>query len=114
MATFGDRVREEREARGWSLQRLADEVSKITREKCPRVSIEKVESRSSAHSKWARPIALALGVNYDWLTTGEGPKAIQGSIDRKMRMLPPADYADLYNQFDTLIDERLRRSAGSR
>jgi transcriptional regulator with XRE-family HTH domain len=109
MATLGDRVREEREARGWSLQRLASETSKIAQEKCPRVTIEKIESRGSGYSKWGRPIALALGVNPHWLATGEGPKTLGRSIDRKLQLLPPADYDELYNQFDTLIEERLIR-----
>jgi hypothetical protein len=77
------------------------------------VTIEKIEARSSKHSRWAHPIALALGVNPDWLVNGAGPKVLRRSLDRRMQLLPTTDYDELYHQFDTLIDERLRRRTGT-
>lgn len=109
MATFGDRVRDEREAKGWSYQELADRVSAVTREKCPRVTIEKMETRGATKSKWSSGLAEALGVEHDWLVYGKGPKRAASSIDRRLKMLPPDVSEMLHQQFDVLIDNELEK-----
>lgn len=109
MATLGDRVREEREAKGWSYQDLANRVSEVTREKCPRVAVEKIETRGTTKSKWSRGLAEALGVEHDWLVDGKGAKVAVPSIDRRLKMLPPDISEMLHQQFDVLIDNALEK-----
>lgn len=108
---MGDRVREEREARGWSLQELANRVSEVTREKCPRVAIEKIETRGTTKSKWSRGLAQALGVEHDWLLEGKGPKLVSHSIDRRLKMLPPDLSETLQQQFEAMIDIAIEQHA---
>lgn len=105
---FGDRVKTLRETKDWSLQELADRVSAIARQKCPRVTIEKIETRSAEKSKWSSAIAEAFGVEHDWLVYGKGPQHAAPSIDRRLRMLPPEVSEMLHQQFEVLIDNELK------
>jgi transcriptional regulator with XRE-family HTH domain len=105
MSTFGDRVRAERLAQGLSYQELADRVSKAAGIKCPRVTIEKIEDRSSKMSQWSISIAAALNVDHDWLLTGKGQKKILTSIDKRLRRLTPDASERLHRQINLLIDD---------
>lgn len=109
MTSMGDRVRAERTAKGWSYQDLAERVTKAAGVKCPRVTIEKIEDRSSTASKWSLSIAAALGVDHNWLLTGKGPKVTPPSIDKKLRLLPPDIAEQLQDQFETLIDHEVEK-----
>ncbi|RUV65200.1 MAG: helix-turn-helix transcriptional regulator [Mesorhizobium sp.] len=111
MANFGDRVREERTARNWSLQELADRVTKAAGIECPRVTIEKIESRSSKKSEWSSAIAAAFNVDHDWLLTGKGQKEIaKVSIDKQLRGFRPEVADRLKAQINALIDNEKQRS----
>lgn len=104
MATFGDRVREERQAKGWSYQELADRVSKAAGVKVPRVTIEKIEDRSSRMSKWSSAIAAALGVDHDWLVNEIGTKAGHELRLKRLKALPPDLSEDLGKTVDALLN----------
>jgi len=105
MSTFGDRVRAERTAQGLSYQELADRVTKATGITCPRVTIEKIEDRSSEMSKWSTGIAAALKVDHDWLLTGKGQKQLLASIDKRLKRLKPDAFERLHRQINVLIDD---------
>lgn len=109
MSTMGDRVRDERAAKGWSLHDLADRVTKAAGVTCPRVTIEKIEDRSSTSSKWSLAIATALGVDHDWLLTGKGQRIVPPSIDRRLKLLDPDISDGLREQFDALIDNAIEK-----
>jgi transcriptional regulator with XRE-family HTH domain len=113
MATMGDRVRAERTAKGWSYQDLAERVSKIAGEKCPRVSIEKIEDRSSTASKWSIHIATALGVDHRWLLTGKGPRTAPAAplygLDRLV-----AEFQEAYGEEADILREDLERAIDER
>ncbi|MER8602829.1 helix-turn-helix domain-containing protein [Mesorhizobium sp. M0644] len=110
MANFGDRVREERVARGWSLQDLADRVSKAAGINCPRVTIDKIETRSSKKSEWSSAIAAAFNVDHDWLLTGKGQKEIaKTSIDKRLRGFRSEVGERLRDQINALIDLEEKR-----
>lgn len=59
----------------------------------------------------ANKYAKAFKVSPGWLLTGEGaaPDGSSKSIDAKLRLLPPDEYEDLYNDFEAMIDRRLER-----
>lgn len=76
MKTAGDRIKEERIAKGWSQQRLADEISKIKNEKITRNAIALWESGSSKTQKPENMFAAAkaLGLNPQWVLDETGEK----------------------------------------
>lgn len=74
---FGDRVKEERESRGWTQDHLAQRAG------IKQQNIHAIESRSSKRSEFAPMIAEALGVELEWLMTGRGPKH-SGQIAERM------------------------------
>lgn len=112
MSVFGDRVREERLAKGWSRQELADRVSKAAGIACPAVTIEKIEERSSRKSQWSIPIATALNVDHDWLLTGAGQKQPLASIDKRLRRLKDAEAVErLHRQISLLIEDEEKSSS---
>lgn len=114
MTSMGDRIREERNAKGWSYQDLADRVTKAAGIECKRVNIEKLESRSSKSSSWSLPISKALGVDHEWLLTGKGAKIVPPSVDKKLRLLDPDDSERLRDYFETLIDHEIEKKRSSR
>lgn len=68
---FGQRVKQAREAKGWSQTELAEKAG---------VSRQAIFSVETGETKTMRPENLfraadALGVKARWLATGEGPKA---------------------------------------
>lgn len=92
-------------AQGLSYQELADRVSRATGVTCPRVTIEKIEDRSSEISKWSSGIAAALNVDHDWLLSGKGSKSVLASIDRRLKRLKPEVVERLHRQISVLIDD---------
>lgn len=72
-SSFGDRIKEAREAKGWNQSELADKVG---------VSRQAIFSIENGENKSMRPdnlfkVADALGVKARWLATGDGPKAAE-------------------------------------
>lgn len=70
-SNFGDRVKQAREAKGWSQSDLAEQAG---------VSRQAIFSVETGETKTMRPENLfraadALGVKARWLATGEGPKS---------------------------------------
>ena len=54
-------------------------------------------------------ISRTFRVSLEWLATGFGPPVEQPSLEAKMKMLPPDDYARRYEEFDMLLEMDLRR-----
>jgi transcriptional regulator with XRE-family HTH domain len=108
MATMGDRIESERKAKGWTQQRLADEVNRLGGHS-DQSRINGLEKRASRNSSQAIHIARALGVNLEWLLTGKGPKSGLSSIDAKLQLLPPDDYEDVADDIHAIIDRRLEK-----
>ncbi len=83
MNTPGQRIKAEREAKGWSQQRLADEIKRIKGEKISRAAIAQWEAGTSKSQKPENffPAAEALGLNPYWVLDGRMPKhAERGSL----------------------------------
>ena len=76
MKTPGDRIKEERVARQWSQQRLADEIGKIKKAKISRAAVAQWESGDSKTQKPANFFAAAeaLGLSAQWVLDGSGIK----------------------------------------
>lgn len=108
MGTMGERIEAERKTRGWSQQRLADEVKKLGGT-LSQSAVDKLEKRSSRKSAQALYIARALEVNHDWLISGKGPRTGLPSLDKKMQLLPQDDFDDLYDDFVKVIEGRLEK-----
>jgi hypothetical protein len=108
MTSMGERIRERRQQLGHSHDVLA-QLAKKHGGTISGPGIAHLETRMSNRSNSSRAIALALGVNHDWLLTGKGPKELLKSLDRKMQLLPQDDFDDLYDDFTTLIDRRLEK-----
>jgi transcriptional regulator with XRE-family HTH domain len=70
--TLGSRVRERREARGWSQAELARRVSELLRRRVTQVAIHHIESRGNVNPRFVVELASALGVPLEWLRTGRG------------------------------------------
>lgn len=72
--TLGERVRQERTARGWSQAALAARISAIARRKVTQVAIHHIESRGDVSPRFVVELARALDVSLDWLQKGRGQK----------------------------------------
>jgi transcriptional regulator with XRE-family HTH domain len=70
--TLGKRVREQRNARGWSQADLARRVSAILRRPVSQVAIHHIESRGNVNPRFVVELAQALGVSLSWLREGRG------------------------------------------
>jgi transcriptional regulator with XRE-family HTH domain len=107
-ASLGDRVRLVREERGLTYAQLSELVKKhggaMTKS-----ALVHLEERSSRSSRSSRALALALGVNHDWLLTGKGPKETVRSLDSKLQLLPQDDFDELYDDFNAVIERRLEK-----
>ena len=68
MTTFAERLRAEREAKGWSQADLANRLS------IAQSFIGALEASNQENSKYLPEIANQLGVDCYWLKTGKGPK----------------------------------------
>ncbi len=92
MATMAERAKGRREAIGWSLQELADELG------CGRQSVYRVEHGQSIPSHEIAAWAEALAVSPTWLlglTDEEQPDAEVVALMRKARKLDAARRAQL-------------------
>jgi phage repressor protein C with HTH and peptisase S24 domain len=67
MSGIGERIRKRREELGWSQPQLAKKIGGITYQ-----AIQAIEK--GGNTKHLNGIARALGVNPDWLETGEGSR----------------------------------------
>ena len=76
MTTPGMRIKKEREGRGWSQQRLADEIKHIRGEKISRAAVAKWELGTSKTQKPTNLFAAAkaMGLNPQWVLDGTGDK----------------------------------------
>lgn len=76
MNTPGQRIKNERENKGWSQQRLASEIAKIKGEPISRAAVAKWEGGSSKTQKPDNffAAAKALGLNPYWVLDGSGDK----------------------------------------
>lgn len=87
---------------------LAAKVRKLGGDITPS-GIVHLEGRDSRSTRASRELAMALGVNHDWLVSGTGPQDADRSIDRKLRLLPPEDFDDVYDDLSAIVDRRLER-----
>ena len=69
MKTLADRLREERDARGWSQPELARQA------RVAQSFIGALEAGNQKSSGWLPEIAHALGVDAYWLKTGRGQRS---------------------------------------
>jgi transcriptional regulator with XRE-family HTH domain len=106
--TMGGRIETERLARGWSQQRLCDEIKKVGGS-LSQSGLDRLEKRGSGMSKQSVYIARALEVNHDWLITGKGPKSGLPSIDARLQLLPAGDLEDLHDDIMNMIEHRLEK-----
>ena len=89
MENPGTRIKSEREALGWSQQKLADEISRIKKSKISRAAVAQWEAGSSKTQKPENlfPAAIALGVDVQWLMYGTGNKYMPPvSIESKAKI----------------------------
>jgi len=81
MATTGDRIRERREDRGWTQEKLADEAG------ISKGFLSDLENnKRNVSAEYALRIANALGVSLDYLIRGE---VTQRDVERSPVSIPP-------------------------
>jgi transcriptional regulator with XRE-family HTH domain len=117
MATVGERIKEVREARGWTQEKLADE-SKVSRG-----FLSEVEKHGKNISlDLLLRIANALGASVGYLATGEGDQP----GERKPVVIPPElsqaaeemhltypQAIDLLEAYNSVVARRSDRSKGT-
>lgn len=117
MPTVGDRIKQVREARGWTQEKLADEA------KVSRGFLSEVEKHGKNISlDVLRRIATALGASVGYLATGEGE--LPG--ERKPVVIPPElsqvaeelhltypETLDLLEAYNSVVARRSNRSKGT-
>lgn len=81
MSALSDRLRAERERKGWSQDDLAREA------KIRQSFIGALESKGQKTSGYLPEIAHALGVDAYWLKTGKGNKHGAGCLDENQKLL---------------------------
>ena len=72
MTSVGERIRQAREAKGWTQMELASAVGMNNRSMASRWERDEAVPRGSTRLK----IATALGVCNEWVRTGEGPMMV--------------------------------------
>src|ERR671911_317804 len=88
MTTLGDRVREERKAKGWSQAELARRVTKAGYQ-ITQGGIAQIERRGETEPKSIVQLAQALGLSVHWLQSTRGDKTAGVSADdEQLSMLP--------------------------
>ena len=106
MENPGTRIKKEREALGWSQQKLADEISRIKKSKISRAAVAQWEGGSSKTQKPENlfPAAIALGLDVSWVLYGTGNKYMPPvSIEAK---------AKIADDFFVISSELEKRSSG--
>src|SRR5437870_5342926 len=117
MPTVGDRIKQVREARGWTQEKLADEA------KVSRGFLSEVEKHGKNISlDVLRRIANALGASVGYLATGEGEQP----GERKPVVIPPElsqaaqdlhlsypETLDLLEAYNSVVARRSNRSKGT-
>lgn len=128
MNTPGQRIKDERIARGWSQQRLADEISRIKKQKISRAAVALWESGDSKTQKPENLFAAAeaLCLSPKWVLDGKGEKhshaysslnsaALQASEPKPLSVVGPVDMSVLSDEEQVILaafrfaDQRLRR-----
>src|SRR4051794_3880360 len=74
MSTLGERVKEERKAKGWSQAELARRVTSAGYQ-ITQGGIAQIERRGETEPKSIVQLATALGVSVHWLQSSRGDKA---------------------------------------
>lgn len=89
MTTLGERVREERRAKGWSQAELARRVSNAGYQ-MTQGGIAQIERRGETEPKSIVQLAQALGVSVHWLQSSRGDKTagIAAGDGEQLSMLP--------------------------
>lgn len=117
MATVGERIKQVREARGWTQEKLADEA------KISRGFLSEVEKHGKNISlDLLLRIATALGASVGYLATGDGDQP----GERKPIMIPPElsqaaeelhlsypETIDLLEAYNSVVARRSNRSKGT-
>jgi transcriptional regulator with XRE-family HTH domain len=117
MATVGERIKQVREARGWTQERLADEA------KISRGFLSEVEKHGKNISlDLLLRVATALGASVGYLATGEGNQP----GERKPVVIPPElseaaehlhltypETLDLLEAYNSVIARRSNRLRGT-
>jgi transcriptional regulator with XRE-family HTH domain len=104
----GQRIKDERLAKGWSQQKLASEISRVKKQKISRVAIAQWESGDSKTQKPENLFAAAgvLGLVPEWVLTGQGTK-YQGDKDSALSnsvSQPVGTYTPITLEDRTLLD----------
>src|SRR5260221_373888 len=79
MSTLGERVKAERESRGWSQVELAQRVTRAGY-KMTQGGIAQIERRGETEPKSIVQLAQALGVSVTWLQTNRGDKQRKAEV----------------------------------
>ncbi len=88
MSTLGERVKEERRARGWSQAELARRVTKAGYQ-ITQGGIAQIERRGETEPKSIVQLAQALGVSVTWLQSSRGDRTAGVTADDlQLSMLP--------------------------
>lgn len=117
MATVGDRIKQVREAKGWTQERLADEAS------ISRGFLSEVEKRGKNISlDLLLRVATVLGASVGYLATGEGTQ----TGERKSVVIPPElseaaeqlrlsypETLDLLETYNSVVARRSNRFKGT-
>ncbi len=104
MTSLGARVRMRRKEKGWTQERLAQEVSHLGYN-IPQQSIATIESRGTVRPQWLWELCRALDVEERWLVNGEGP--------RRRRTGPIAYERDLLFEVVHGVEDALLRQGAS-
>jgi len=95
MTTIGERVRTERNAKGWSQMELARRVTRAGYS-ITQGGIAQIERRGETEPKSIVQLAQALGVSVTWLQSNRGEKTAGVSPeDMQLSLLPPAGRAGI-------------------
>lgn len=97
MNTVGDRIRSARLAKGWSAEKLANEVGYATQSGI--ANLENRKTGSGGHR--IKLIAKKLDVSVDWLLNGDdhehvrfGIRTVEPSTSNRVAEMPQHDYMD--------------------
>jgi phage repressor protein C with HTH and peptisase S24 domain len=87
MSTLGERVKEERRAKGWSQAELARRVTKAGYS-ITQGGIAQIERRGDTEPKSIVQLAQALGLSVNWLQSTRGERTAGVIDDDQLSMLP--------------------------